>query len=33
MEMVRVQSADFPLSAMAGAKAPPQGTGECEIMF
>ena len=27
-EMVRVQSADSPLSAMARIKAPPQGTGE-----
>ena len=32
-EMVRVESADSPLSAMAEVKAPPQGTGVCEIMF
>jgi len=30
-EMVRVESTDSPLSAMAGVKAPPQGTGVCEI--
>ena len=29
--MVRVKSADFPLSAIAGVKAPPQGTGVREI--
>ena len=28
-EMVRVESTDSPLSAMAGVKAPPQGTGVC----
>ena len=32
-EMVRVESADSPLSATAVVKAPPRGTGECEIMF
>ena len=34
-EMVRVESTDSHLSAMAGAKAPLQGTGVhvCEIMF
>ena len=32
-EVVRVQSADSPLSAMAGVKTPPQGRGVCEIMF
>ena len=32
-EMVRVKSADSPLSAMAGVKAPSQGTGVCEITF
>ena len=32
-EVVRVEPADSSLSAMAGVKAPPQGTGECEITF
>ena len=32
-EMVRVESSDSPLSAMAVVEAPPQGTGVCEIMF
>ena len=32
-EMVRVESADSPLSATAGVKDPPQGTGVCEITF
>ena len=32
MEVIRVESADSPLSAMAGAKGLP-GTGVCEIMF
>ena len=32
-EMVRVKSTDSPLSAMAGVKAPLQGTGVCEITF
>ena len=32
-EMVRVESAYSPLSAMAGVKAPPQGTGVCKITF
>ena len=32
-EVVRVESADSPLSAMAGVKAPPQGTSVCEITF
>ena len=32
-EMVRVKSTDSPLSAMAMVKAPPQGTGVCEITF
>ena len=32
-EMVRVEFADFPLSAMAGVKTPPQGTCVCEITF
>ena len=32
-EMVRVNSADSPLSAMAMVKAPPRGTGVCEGMF
>ena len=30
-EMVRVKSTDSPWSAMAGIKAPPRGTGVCEI--
>ena len=37
MEMVRVESTDSPLSAMAGVKTPPQGTGvcilACEVSF
>ena len=32
-EMVRVESKDSPLSAMAGVKAPPQGIGVCEVTF
>ena len=32
-EMVRVESTDSPLSAMAVVKAPPRGTGVCEITF
>ena len=32
-EMVRVESTDSPLSATAVVKAPPQGTGVCEITF
>ena len=32
-EVVRVEFADSSLSAMAVVKAPPRGTGECEIMF
>ena len=32
-EMVSVESADSPLSAMAGVKAPPRGTGVCKTMF
>ena len=32
-EMVRVKSAYFPLSATAVVKAPPRGTGECEVTF
>ena len=36
-EVVRIHSACSPLSAMAGAKAPPQGTGvcilACQVMF
>ena len=34
-EVVRVEPADSPLSAMAGVKAPPQGTGVhvCETFF
>ena len=32
-EMVRVKSADSPVSAMAGTKTPSQGTGVCEITF
>ena len=32
-EMVSVESTDSPLSAMAGVKAPPRGTGVCKTMF
>ena len=32
-KMVRVESAGSPFSAMTGVKAPPQGTGVCEITF
>ena len=32
-EVVRVKSADFPLSAIAGVKAPLRGTGVREITF
>ena len=32
-EMVRVESTDSHLSATAVVKAPPRGTGECEITF
>ena len=31
-EVVRVESADSPLSATAVVKAPPRGTGECESL-
>ena len=33
MEVVRVESADSPLSVMVVVEAHPQGTGVCEITF
>ena len=32
-EMVRVESTDFPLSAIVEIKVPPRGIGICEITF